>query len=86
MNTFNELMYQIDGEETFESELYNSLFTDNYYIEKDKEVKQDLTPEDLIEFHEKMKKIKKAIMIGLSILAIITVLLKIKKSNDKKKG
>ena len=88
MNTFNELMYQIDGEETFESSLYNSLFTDNYYIEKDndKEVKQDLTPEDLIEFHEKMKKIKKAIMIGLSILAIITVLLKIKKSKDKKKA
>ena len=85
MNTFNELMYQIDGEETFESELYNSLFTDNYYIEK--EVKQNLTPEQQLEELEKRnKRLKKIIIAAIAICgAIIAALIIINKKKSKEK-
>ena len=83
MNTFNELMYQIDGEETFESELYNSLFTDNYYIEK--EVKQNLTPEQQLEELEKRnKRLKKIIIAAIALCgAIIAALIIINKKKSK---
>jgi DNA repair exonuclease SbcCD ATPase subunit len=87
MNTFNELMYQIDGEETFESSLYNSLFTDNYYIEKEDNTKRDLTPKQQLEELEKRnKRLKKIIIAAIAICgAIIAALIIInkKKSNEK---
>jgi DNA repair exonuclease SbcCD ATPase subunit len=85
MNTFNELMYQIDGEETFESSLYNSLFTDNYYIEKEDNTKRDLTPKQQLEELEKRnKRLKKIIIAAIAICgAIIAALIIINKKKSK---
>ena len=85
MNTFNELMYQIDGEETFESELYNSLFTDNYYIEKEDNTKRGLTPKQQLEELEKRnKRLKKIIIAAIAICgAIIAALIIINKKKSK---
>ena len=87
MNTFNELMYQIDGEETFESSLYNSLFTDNYYTEKEDNTKRDLTPEQQLEELEKRnKRLKKIIIAAIAICgAIIAALIIINKKKSKEK-
>lgn len=81
MDTFNVLTYQLknDEEDTFESELL-TIIDDEYDMYTESE---DMTIEDVEEIRNKAKKIKRKLIIAISIVGVIILLIKRHEKRNK---
>ena len=72
MNTFDELLYQIDGEDTFESEFSSFLTDDDSMYAEDANKVVDVTVAKFKSLIEKAKKVDKKILIAIAAAAALT--------------